>query len=191
MKHPGLFVSLLLLPGLVSCQSPSGSIALAGRQDPAYEDSLYCFNGCYIVSRDGMKGLTDESGSLILPPTWDEIEFLDDEVALLRRGGVYYLCTRAGRLLAEGTDPMTLEGSFQERLSQVRLSDLESWDLVLDQLEALADACISSRHHRLDTRILEARSLLQERLSAASGTMVPEQLARLESIENKFYSLYR
>lgn len=153
-----------------------------------YEDSVYCFNGRSIVSSGGLWGLVDQTGQVILEPEWDSIEFMDDDVALLRRDGLYYLCTRDGRFFAENTDAGMLEGSYRELLSAMEYEDLLKWDRVLDRLEALCDACIASRGIRPDRKVLEEKTALQSELAAASGRMSSHQESRLEQIVAKFNS---
>ena len=68
----------------------------------AYEDSVYCFNQRSIVSAGGLYGMTDTSGTRILPLAYTSLEFLSDEVALGRREGRWYLLTRDGETVRQG-----------------------------------------------------------------------------------------
>ena len=87
------------LPVVHSCQA--GQVRSEMQEtDVFYDDTVYCFNQRSIVTLGSQKGLIDENGTRILAPEWDSIEFLDDEVALLGRSGLWYLCTRDGRFFA-------------------------------------------------------------------------------------------
>ena len=187
-----------MIPYLLAAILPlSGGCSQAPRQEPvetaaaAYDDSVYCFNGRSIVSCKGMWGLVDQDGRVILKPEWDGIEFLDDDVALLHRAGLYYLCTRDGRFFAEDADAGVLEESFRELLVEMEYEDSRKWDSVLDRLEALCDACIASGRKRPDRIVLEEKAALQAELASVSGQMSSLQKERLEQIVERFKSSYR
>ena len=156
----------------------------------AYDDSVYCFNGCYVVSREGRLGVIDSSGRQILAPEWDTAEFLEDDIALLSRHGVYYLSTDTGRIFAESADPEMLEKEARMRLNEVLYADYQAWNEVLDQLESLSQACLAGQGKRPGQRIVQARERLLKSLSHVSGTMTPEQESRLDAIVNHFSTLY-
>ena len=179
-----------LLLALVGCQDHRVH-APEAPQKLKYEDSVYCFNQRSIVTYGGLKGMVGEDGDVILAPEWDAIEFLDDDVALLQKSGLFYLCTREGRIFAESVEAESLEGSFRQRLSETLEADLLSWDRVLDQLDALCEACLACDGRRPDAQVIHENSVLQERLNNTSGTMSLEQKDRLEQIRKKFISLYR
>lgn len=160
-------------------------------QKIVYEDSVYCFNQRSIVTLDGLKGMVGEDGEVILAPEWDAIEFLDDDVALLQKSGLFYLSTRDGRIFAESLEAGSLEGSFRQRLSETLEADLLSWDRVLDQLDALCEICLACDGRRPDAQAVYENSVLQEYLNNTSGSMSPKQKERLEQIRKKFVSLYR
>ena len=174
---------------LVGCQDHP-AIPRVVPQKLVYEDSVYCFNQRSIVTVAGQKGVVDTTGEVVLAPEWDAIEFLDDDVALLQKSGLFYLSTRDGRIFAESLDAESLERSFRQRLSETLDADLLSWDRVLDQLDALCEACVACDGRRPDAQIIHANSVLQECLNKTSGTMNPEQTERLEQIRKKFVSLY-
>ena len=186
---PILLLSLPLV-FLSACRN-AAPVREAEASRPAYEDSVYCFNGCYVVTLDGRRGLVGEGGTLIYCPDWDSIEFIDDDVALLRRSGIFYLGTRDGRLFAESASQEELEGSFRDRFAAMQEADYLSWARVLDRLNSLCDACLSAKIHPDDGRLLRERALLQDCLSKVSGRPGPEQKARLEQIERKFSTSYR
>ena len=180
----------LLLVSLSSCQ--------VGKSRPDvppatvdFEDTVYCFNQRSIVTLGGRKGLIDDSGSCILAPEWDTIEFLDDEVALLSRAGLWYLCTRNGRVFAEEMEKEPLESSFWERLSAMQDQDYIYWEKVLDQLELLGASCAASPRRQLDERTIRLHSDLQEMLSGSMGTMTRDQQERLTRLEQDFIAMRR
>lgn len=156
-----------------------------------YEDSVYCFNQRSIVTLAGRKGMVGASGETILAPEWDDIEFLDDDIALLRRDDLFYLCTRNGRFFAESSDAALLEQSFRQRLADILDADMRSWDRVLDQLEALCEACLSCENRHPNARVIRENTRMQDCLQSVSGEMTPEQKERLAQIEKKFATLYQ
>lgn len=157
----------------------------------AYEDTVYCFNQRSIVSLDGRKGMMDDSGNIILVPEWDSVEFLDDEVALLSRAGLWYLCTRDGRVFADGLDKPALELSFRERLAEMRNQDYRYWESVIGRLETLGAACLASPRRRPDEHALREYAALQDLLKNAVGTPTRDQQERLSQLEERFISLRR
>lgn len=182
----------LLLPWLLLAGC-NHTPAVSGTDEPRihYDDSIYCFNGRSIVSLNGLWGLVDIKGTYILEPEWDAIEFLSDDVALLRRTGLYYLCTRDGRVFAENTDPDILESSYQTFLTEMEYADRQRWDKVLDRLESLCDACIAGTARRPDSRILQEKAALESELTGISGQMSKQQDERLKQIVDKFNAYYR
>lgn len=184
----------LLLPFCLSCRGGRTDVPAAVQEHPvvAYEDTVYCFNQRSIVSAGGLKGVIDDDGQVILSPEWDSIEFLSDEVALLSRSGLWYLCTRDGRLFAESGNPSDLETSFRERLAEMQDLDLAYWDAVLDQLDQLRAACLQASSRRVDARIRQERARLDGLLAdAGRGSMSRAQLDRLGQILSDFNSMYR
>ena len=188
------FPAYLLFPFLVfsltACREGTPA-DVPVREEVTYDDSLYCFNGRSLVSRDGRWGIVDTSGREILALEWDSADFLDDEVALLARSGIFYLCTRDGRIFAEDVDSGVLERSFRARLSEMQAADYQDWDQVLDRLETLCDACLAARNHRLDDRIIQENANLRELLAGIQGGMTLDQQNRLERIVDRFNTMYR
>ena len=152
---------------------------------------MYCFNQRSIVQLQGKKGLVDVGGRQILAPEWHSIEFLDDEVALLSRSGKWFLCTRDGRLFAEGEDKALLEESFRARLDRMRDVDYRFWEEVLTKLDALGEACLSSKSRRPDAQLRNSYAELLEILERRSGEMSKEQKERFEQIVSDFNANYR
>lgn len=181
-----LFAVILVTP---CCRQASPNSLTSATKD--YDDSVYCFNMRSIVSRDGLKGITDTEGNILLPLEWDSIEFLDDDVALLSRSGLWYLSTKNGRIFGQGDNASELEASFKETFALMQEDDMRYWDHVLDQLEALSYACIANAHKGMNESILSERNKLQLLLDEAPGTaMNKAQEKRLGAIESEFSSLY-
>ena len=187
---PAYLLLTFLALSLSACrEGPPAEVPM--REEVAYDDSLYCFNGRSLVSREGRWGMVDTTGREILALEWDSADFLDDEVALLARSGIYYLCTWDGRIFAEDVDPDVLERSFRMRLSEMHAADYQDWNRALDRLEALCDACLAARSHRLDNRIIQENADLRELLAGIQGGMTLAQQNRLERIVDRFNTMYR
>ena len=108
----------------------------------AYEDSVYCFNQRSIVSAGGLYGMTDTSGTRILPLAYTSLEFLSDEVALGRRGGRWYLLTRDGETVRQGDSRRVADDWEAAYESWLQRRD-SFWDVALDRYEALCHTCIA------------------------------------------------
>ena len=159
---------------------------------PVYEDSVYCFNERSIVTLNGLKGIVDKDGNPVLLPEWNEVEFLDDNVALLSKSGIWSLCTRDGRIFAQSADSLYLEGRYSELYEEMAESDAQYWNQVLDTLEELEELCLTARSGQLDERMIHAHATLQRLLEASpGGAMTASQRERLESIEADFKTMYR
>ena len=117
---PRYLLFALTVSYLVSCMNAGPDVQTPVQEPVTYEDTVYCFNQRSVVSLEGKKGLIDTEGQVVLEPEWDSIEFLDDEVALLSRSGIWYLCTKDGRLFAETSDPGILESSFHALLAEMQ-----------------------------------------------------------------------
>lgn len=182
------FCLLLLLPAACRDAKPFPE---ATYEAVAFEDTVYCFNQRSIVTLDGRKGLIDDSGNIVLAPEWDSVEFLDDEVALLSRAGLWYLCTRDGRIFADGLEVSVLESSFRERLVAMRDQDYRYWESVIARIETLGAACLASSRRHLDEQAVREYAALQDLLKSRVGTMTRDQQGRLSGIEERFLSLRR
>ena len=145
----------------------------------SFTDTLDCLNGMFIVATEEGKGLMDSSGSIILEPSFDEIEFILPDVALLGRNGLYQLCARDGRIFAEGAERENLISSAQELYEKRMFEDMRRWDNALDELEKLRDECLASGSEETVTARLEA---FRSALGNVSGSMTDSQRARLEKI---------
>ena len=179
---------LVLAWALTACNSaPEPKVT----ENTAYEDSVYCFNRRSIVTLGGLKGIVDDSGNTVLRPEWDSAEFLDDDVALLSKEGLWYLCTRDGRVFASSASPEELEETHSERLEALLEADILYWDNVLDRLQALCDACISAHGGKRDENVIRENSALRHLLEEApGGSMTGSQQERLDRIEREFKSMY-
>ncbi|MBR5403273.1 MAG: hypothetical protein IK113_03495 [Bacteroidales bacterium] len=180
----------LVLFCLTACKTERADLP-SYASSATFDDTLYCFNQRYIVHLDGKAGIIDDSGKVCLKPEWDSAEFLDDEVALLSRGGVFYLCTKDGRVFAESSSVLELIGNADDLLLHAMDEDVRHWDSVLDALEELCDVCLSSRSRKINDNILIAHQALQEKLQGASGSMTTIQQERLEEIVTRFQTFYR
>lgn len=180
---------LILFVGLISAgcsHTVSSDIPI----EP-YQDSVYCFNGRSLVSRNGLWGIVGQDGRVILDTQWDSAEFLDDDIALLLRNNIYYLSTRDGRIYAQSPDSEALVSARQRLLAEVEEADFQKWDSVLDCLESLCDACLSSTARHPGDMILHKRDDLFARLADITGRPAPEQEERLEQIIKRFKAEYR
>ncbi len=180
----------VLFFGLAACEAERGdmpSLAAPAR----YDDTLYCFNQRSIVHLGGKAGIIDDNGNVCLKPEWDSAEFLNDDVALLSRGGVFYLSTKDGRVFAESASVLELIGNSDELLLRAMDDEVRHWDSILDALEELCNVCLSSRSRKVDDAILSAHQILEERLQGASGSMTTIQQERLEEIVTRFQTFYR
>ena len=187
--------SYLVLTGLAlllaSCREASEPQPLTEAR-PVWEDSVYCFNQRSIVTLKGLHGIVDTDGSTVLAPEWDEVEFLDDNIALLCKSGIWSLCTRDGRIFAQSLDLQSLENSYPALYEEMLEGDRQYWDGVLDCLEELEESCLAAPSRKLDDRIVRAHAKLQKQLSdGAGGGMTASQLERLDKIEADFKSMYR
>lgn len=183
-------IILISLFCFAACNTGRGDLTSFAGPD-RYDDTLYCFNQRSIVHLDGKAGIIDNSGNVCLKPEWDSAEFIDDEVALLSRSGVFYLCTKDGRIFAESSSVLELIGNADDLLLRAMDDDVRRWDGVLDALDELCDVCLSSRSRKVDEPILLAHQNLQNRLQGVSGAMTTLQQERLEEIVTRFQTFYR
>jgi len=151
-----------------------------------FDDTVYCFNQRSIVYKDGFAGIIDDAGNLVLAPEWDSVEFLEDEIALLRRSESYYLSTRDGRIFAEAVSAADLEANYQERWVEAQNADIRKWDIVLDRLDDLCTQCLRLGEKQPDKAADAAYSSFSAALSAVSGRMSPSQQERFERIVLRF-----
>jgi len=89
MKIVRLIVIALVFTGLAhSCTNRNASeVAEKENQKISYDDSVYCFNGRWRIISNGLEGLSDGNGNVLIEPLYDEIYFLNDNIAVLERSG--------------------------------------------------------------------------------------------------------
>ena len=103
---------------------------------PVWDERLDCFNGLFMVRSNGLYGITDESGAVLVPPECDSLEFLSDEVLLLFKGGMSALADRRGRVFAENGDSRILRDNFQGLRDKAADEGLRRWSAYLDDFES-------------------------------------------------------
>ena len=104
MNRAESLLMVVLLAFLTACSNspaPVGDMTAAAR---GYDDTTYCFNSLSIVTRDGLQGLMDSCGRELLPPEYDRVEFVSDDIALVSKAPDFWLVTRQGRFFAFGQD---------------------------------------------------------------------------------------
>ena len=182
-----IFLTLLLS----GCRETSASLQ-EYNSCPVYEDSVYCFNGRSIVTVNGLKGIVDTDGNSVLPPDWDNVEFLDDNIAILTKSGIWSLCTRDGRIFAQSPDSLSLESSYLDLYEEMTENDLQYWNQVLETLEVFEEACLTAKSGQLDEKIIRSHAILQKQLEECpGGRMTASQLERLNKIEEDFKLMFR
>lgn len=130
--------------------------------------------------------MIDDAGTVILSPEWDSVEFLDDEIALLKRSESYYLSTRDGRIFTEAASAADLDANYQERWAETQDADIRKWDIVLDRLDELCTQCLRLGEKQPDKAAEAAYASFSAALTAASGQMSPLQQERFERIVLRF-----
>lgn len=165
-----------------SCVREQGSPAPA----QPVEGRWPCFNGRVIVLQGGRYGLMKESGEEVLPPRYEAIEFLDNEVALLRREGRFFLSDRNGRILAQGSREDSLRLAWPAIAEEALEADRLSWEQVIQEYERLCRDCKAARGKRISrreyARLRALRQEVEERLRCATGSPSASQKARLEAL---------
>lgn len=189
MNRPESLLLVLLLPFfLAACSdspAPAGHMTTASR---GYDDTTYCFNSLNIVTRDGLQGLMDSCGRELLPPEYDRVEFVSDDIALACKSSDCWLVTRQGRIFAFGQDEEELCSTAQDRLEKMHLEDAAYWDSVLDKLDSLCVLCLQARGRKISRHpgIIDRYEDLKSALSLSRGGMTDAQKQRLADIEDKF-----
>lgn len=191
-KSPYCF-AVICVQILVSCSQgmPAAQVTLSEPESlVGYSDTVYCFNGRYIVTSDEGKGVMAEDGRIVIDAVYDDIEFLDDDVAILTDSGVSWLATRDGRFFAEDTNPEVLVLSSSDLYEDMLRLDAQYWDEVLDALDKLCDICIGIEGRRLteNKESVMVFEMLRAKLDGNHGQMSEIQRIRLEEIESKFHT---
>lgn len=177
--------SFCALAAVLSC-SDRPAEAPSRRFSGPFDDTVYCFNQRSVVYKDGFAGMIDDAGTVILSPEWDSVEFLDDEIALLKRSESYYLSTRDGRIFTEAASAADLDANYQERWAETQDADIRKWDIVLDRLDELCTQCLRLGEKQPDKAAEAAYASFSAALTAASGQMSPLQQERFERIVLRF-----
>lgn len=147
---------------------------------PDYDSATDCLNGTMIVSLDGRFGLTDTTGKEILPPVYDDIYYISDEIAVAFNGRNAGFFDRSGRRLGETMARNT--DDVEEMLaaySEIEKARREQWDSILASYEALRRYCQSDSASADRARLManEIRAELQR----ADGPMEKDQKSRFET----------
>ena len=174
----------ILLPLTVTlfacCPAQEGS----SRRD--YDSSIDCLNGTLIVSLEGKYGLVDTSGKEILPPVYDELYFLTDEIAAAFSGQDCGFFDRSGRRLAQtraaGTlSPSELLDSYNALRDECRLA----WDNILGKYARMHEYCRSGEASAAEAELMAEE--IRKALRTVGGPMEKDQRAAFEAE----YSDYR
>ena len=185
------FLGILLIL-TVSCgrvQKSHEEIPVLGSDTPqSFDDTVYCFNGHSIVFLDGRQGVIDDKGSVLIDPDWDNVDFLSDEVLLLRRSGLYFLSDLSGRVFSESTSREELESSFQARYNEFRVKDILYWDDIIHRLDSLCNACLAQpqKNQTLDVGVISDAETIKRVLETPSGRPDSNQIKRIEAIVERF-----
>jgi len=133
----------------------------------------------------------DDAGNEIIPPFWDSLEFLTDDIIMLYRSGLAVLATRDGRIFSGNAAPEDLESNYEDLYSKMEVADILYWDNVLDRLDILCNKCLllPAVDRVQDPSVLSESDELRRILQMPRGVMSDAQLSRLSEIENKFLSL--
>ena len=188
MNRAESLLMVVLLAFLTACSNfpaPVGDMTAAAR---GYDDTTYCFNSLSIVTRDGLQGLMDSCGRELLPPEYDRVEFVSDDIALVSKAPDFWLVTRQGRFFAFSQDEEELCSTAQDRMERMLLEDVAYWDGVLDKLDSLCVLCLRAKGRKISRHpgIIDRYEDLKASLSRSRGSMTDAQRQRLASIEDKF-----
>lgn len=188
IKHIVLFCCVAAVVGCVAGRKPEVDAYLPRTE---YDDTVYCFNGRSIVHLGGLSGCIDDEGREIIPPVWDSLEFLSNDIIMLFRAGLAVLSTRDGRVFSESATPSELEKDAESRFSRMQIADVIFWDGVLDRLDSLCNKCLAQPKQSdiSDADIMKEVDNIRRILRFPEGKMNETQLARLAEIENKFILL--
>ncbi len=173
MRTSDLIIALLCLAGCRQSGVQTGSI-------PEYDSVTPCLNGTGIVSRDGKFGVIDSTGAELVPPVFDDLFYLTDDISAAISGGSCEFYDRTGRRLAQiRTGNMDPE-SLLEAYADIREDARQDWDDILDAYEELGRYCAES-----DADPKQAARLalsIRTALDNTSGPMDKDQQARFEAL---------
>lgn len=189
VKHVALFLCTAVI---VSCSTGRvREVDNTFMPHTVYDDTVYCFNGHSIVYLGGLAGCIDDNGREIIPPVWDSLEFLSNDIIMLFRSGLAVLATKDGRIFSESAAPSELEKEADFRFSRMQIADVIFWDGVLDRLDSLCNICLAQPRQNdvVDADIMREADNIRRILQFPEGKMNETQLTRLAEIENRFLSL--
>lgn len=161
----------------------------------SYESSLYCFNQRYIVSSGGLYGIVDTLGRVLVPISYDSVDFLSDEVSLLGKDGLYFLSDKDGRVFAQSMDENELTTYFQRLHEDYLLSQSRFWDSVLDSFEDMSGQMLSLRGRRLSKTqrnlLLSKKEEIERLLGETAAPPTEQQRMRFERIVERYREIAR
>ncbi len=172
-------LSFILLPliGTLACTAPKeDTSAIRGDCDSRVD----CLNGTFIVSENGRYGLADSCGREIVPPVYDDVYYLTDEIAAAFSGLGCEFFDRSGRRLAEapvsGTaSPSQLLEIYNTLRDECRLQ----WDNILDKYARLHEYCRSGEASAAKAELMAED--IRAALRTVGGPMEKDQRAAFEA----------
>lgn len=160
----------------------AASCARNGGQSPApsYDSETDCLNGTMIVTLDGKYGLADTSGKEILPPRFDDVFYLTDEIGGAITGELCSFFDKSGKRLGESAiDSEVSADKLLDIYSAIRSVQRGRWDKVLSDYEEFRRYCQSEEANEATA------SLMAEKIRAAlrgiDTPMEKDQRLRFES----------
>lgn len=174
IKH--IIIFLLSALSAASCVRSGGQFSAPC----GYDSQTDCLNGTMIVTLDGLYGLADTSGKEILPPRFDDVFYLTDEVGAAIKGDLCSFFDKSGDRLGESV----IEGEVSaDRLldiySSIRYGQRELWDVLLSDYEEFRRYCQS------EDATEATASLMAEKIRASlrriDSPMEKDQRLRFES----------
>lgn len=174
-KEPIIFLLLTLMA--MACASRTEVRTVV---KPDYDTETDCLNGTMIVSADGKYGLADTSGTEILVPTYDDLYYISDEIAVAFTGRNVEFFDRSGRRLGE----TVVEGEVDVEDLLVAYSRIENarrrhWDDILDSYEELRKYCRSDSASAQTAKLMADN--IRAELQKVGGPMEKDQKVRFEN----------
>ena len=180
MNIQGIFLSTAIVVTSCSTRPETGAVS------QVYDTETDCLNGTMIVSLDGEYGLTDTSGRVIMPVTYDNIYFLTDDVGVAFTGSLCCYFDKDGNRLGEtDTDSGTSPEMLLETYSKIERDRRRQWDDILGRYEELRRYCRSDSASAGDAELMAEE--IRNALKSVDGPMEKDQRARFEST----YSSYK
>ncbi len=152
-----------------------------GQNDaPRYDFGTDCLNGTMIVEADGKYGLADTSGKEILPPRFDDIIYLTDEMGAAFTGNVCSFFDKSGKRLGES---IIKDGTSADRLldiyTEIRSEQRARWDSILSGYEEFRRYCQSDGATEDKARMMA--ETIWTALAGIDTPMEKDQRVRFES----------